>query len=190
MTEGARAFGVNMAKNKGHEMTAADLGDLPKKGDKASASRDAVVRSTKKELAPVQVGREKVEKAAQELAGLISEREKLQSEKRDTLAKFRDKFNSIDEQMRQLRDTVLQSTELREVDVVTRLMPTGWIERVRMDMGTLFEDARVATAEELQDNIPGTDGGAEVKGPTPFEGNEPHAEVKGPKSKAKRKGKK
>lgn len=170
--------------------TSEDDSGLTKKGEKAAAHRDADIRKRHKMLLPVKVGHDVVEAAAMKMADLHDERERLKSEKRDTLAKFRDKFTSLDGETQRCRDTVKQSTELREVDVIDRVLRTGVWERIRMDDNTLVEDARAATGEERQEALPGSETG-EVKGPTPFgsDGKEDEEEepVKGPQSKAKKK---
>jgi hypothetical protein len=166
-------------KSKGTKETpeAARDAHLGAAGDKAHQHRDAVVRRTYKELLPVRVGQDKVEEAMKQMAKLHHEEEELDKSKRQFLSECREKSAAIKNMRSRCVETIDNSTELREVECVDRLLPTGVIESVRVDKQELWKDARVATADERQEGLPGFE-------PPEEEDDE---ELPGPRSKAKAK---
>ena len=127
---------------------------VPTTGKKAAVHRDAVERKRYTMRLPVEVEEEVCRKAAQEMAKIHHAREALKSERRDAMAGFKERMNGLDQQMNDLANTVENSTELREVEVVDRLLPTGEIETVRLDTREVIA-SRPPTAQELQDSLPG-----------------------------------
>jgi hypothetical protein len=141
---------------------------------KASVDRDAEEIKRYKMKLPVPVGKDVREKASHEMARVHHAQEALKTERRNTNANLRERQNSLSQQMGELADTVDNSTELQDVNVVERLLRTGEIEVIRLDTKEVV-DTRTATAAERQKNLPGVESGEEEEEDLP-----------GPRSKAKK----
>ncbi len=115
--------------------------------------RKPVERGIVTKRLPVAVGAEIVDRAAHEMARLHTDREALKSERRETMAEFKERLASMDQRMTELADTVNKSTELRDVKCKELLyVEENRVDVVRIDSGEVVE-SRTATAEDRQEDL-------------------------------------
>jgi hypothetical protein len=108
------------------------------------------------EFLPVRVQDSEKLAAHAELSRLEGDRLRLKSEKREVLARFRERFNGLDVEIEKLVAKGNEGTEKRRVECAVILLATNEVEVVRLDTGEIVEK-RTATADELQLALPQTD---------------------------------
>jgi hypothetical protein len=163
-----------MAAKKAKKKTKASAPEVPRK---AAKHRDAVELKRETLKLPVPVGDDVVDKGGREMAKLQVRIHEVEEEKSVALRGFRKTLEGFSSRMDELADTVNNSTELKDVECMHRLLPTGQVEVVRLDTQEVV-DEHTATTQELQVGMPGIEGGKEGK-------DDDDDDVKGPKGKGK-----
>jgi len=137
-----------MAKKKtnGHAEHGPDTG-----GD--GASKPIEIDRYEEHL-PCKIASDVVHGKAIELAEVIRDRDVVLNERREANVKFRDRLNAFNERLMELAEAVNGNVEKRNVECVDYLLPTNEVRTIRTDTGEVLE-TRAATAEELQQEIPG-----------------------------------
>jgi hypothetical protein len=99
---------------------------------------------------PVPIDEHEVAVAADDMVKEIRKREFVLSERRETMAGFKETLVGIDERLQALADTVEKHTKLQPVDVCERLIvETSEIQVVRIDTGEIVK-TRTADPVDVQ----------------------------------------
>ncbi len=102
---------------------------------------------------PVRVDNSILLRAGEDLANCSAELERLKSERRDVMAKLKERRTGIEERMAQYADTIRNGTESRPVEVIEYLMPDNEIRVVRTDTGEIVR-TRQPEVSDLQETLP------------------------------------
>jgi hypothetical protein len=115
---------------------------------------DYVERDRFEEALPCKIAAEVADERARTLAAIVHEHDQLLERKREVNANFREKLSFYRERMKQLSESVKDSTELRPVKCVERLnVKRNTVEVVRQDTLEVVS-SRAATAEDRQEPLP------------------------------------
>ena len=126
---------------------------MAKKESPSAARTDGVVRKQYKDRLPVKVNEERVDELGRELAQLHREAEVIKDRRRESMAKFKEKLSGIVDRMNEIATGIEASTEIRDVEVVERLIvETNEVLTVRLDTGEILA-RRTATAEDRQESL-------------------------------------
>ncbi len=145
-TKAPKAHGVG-SRDAANGKPLASLGEVAK-----ITRPERVERKRYHEFLPVRVPDSEKLEAHAELSRLEGDRLRLKSEKREVLARFREKFNALDVDIEKLVEKGNDGVEKRRVECVDYLLSTNEIEMVRQDTGEVVLK-RTATAEELQESL-------------------------------------
>lgn len=115
---------------------------------------------------------------ADQLANVIQERLALNDANAEKNRAYREKRAALDDQEKELAESVKSSSTLAVVDQVEILLPDNSVKIFRLDTDVLVGDSRAATAEELRESRQGAlfedDGDGDTIPPTP--GDQPNME--------------
>jgi hypothetical protein len=168
-TKATKTAAAAAPKTKGRKRTGADAvaelhsapGIPPPKGRKKKgaaaaakpgATRQPVILRREKRSLPVPVGAEVVDRAAHEMAKLHGTSERLKSERRETMAGFKERRSSIDQRMGELADTVNKSTALTPVWCTVKLyVEENRVDVVREDTAEVVETGAATQADRQAD---------------------------------------
>lgn len=107
-------------------------------------------RYTKQLTVPINAA--ELDKCTAELVACVREQEALDEKRRETLAGFRQKQESIKERQKTLVDSVEGHTRLENVECQDYLTPQNEIRTIRLDTGEIV-NKRAAVASELQESL-------------------------------------